>query len=422
MFLIDVSYAAISSGMVATAARTLLESLDRIPDDDGRTKVSVIGVDSSLHFFTLPGGPNGEPSTLVVGDLEDVFLPKPNDILVSLVEAKAAVENLLGRLSEMYKNTSNVGQALGPALQAAFKLLSHVGGKVVALSATLPNLGPGALKDRSDAKAMGTSKESALLQAANAWYKTFAIECSRAQISVDLWLFSSAYTDVATLSGLPRYTGGNTYYYPGFNASRSEDALKFAHEFGTVISDPTPFEAVIRVRASKGLRLSAFHGNFFVRSTDLLSLPSVPMDQSYAIELTIDDPITAPFVVLQTGIMHTTAFGERRIRVITQAVPVTSSMSEVYAGVDAVALATLFANKAIERTLQSKMEGARDAVVNKLVEILGTYKSTMLGGGKGPSPQLVVADNMKFLPLLMLGLLKNVSWSESGCLSAVNVC
>ena len=194
-----------------------------------------------------------------------------------------------------------------------------------------------------------------------------------------------------------------------FNASRSEDALKFAHEFGTVISDPTPFEAVIRVRASKGIRLSAFHGNFFVRSTDLLSLPSVPMDQSYAIELTIDDPITAPFVVLQTGIMHTTAFGERRIRVITQALPVTSSMSELYANVDAVALATLYANKAVERTLQSKMEDAREAVVNKLVDILGTYKATMLGGGKGPSPQLVVAENLKFLPILMLGLLKNVS-------------
>lgn len=52
--------------------------------------------------------------------------------------------------------------------------------------------------------------------------------------------------------GLPRYTGGQTYYYPSFNAVRSEDALKFAHEFGTVISDPICLEAVMRVRASRG--------------------------------------------------------------------------------------------------------------------------------------------------------------------------
>lgn len=53
VFIIDVSYSAINSGMVATAARTLLESLDRIPNDDARTKISIIAVDSCLHFFSL---------------------------------------------------------------------------------------------------------------------------------------------------------------------------------------------------------------------------------------------------------------------------------------------------------------------------------------------------------------------------------
>lgn len=155
--------------------------------------------------------------------------------------------------------------------------------------------------------------------------------------------------------------------------------------------------------------MSAFHGNFFVRSTDLLSLAAVPMDQSYAIEIQIEDPISAPFVVFQTAVLHTTAFGERRIRVITTALPTTSSISEVYGGVDTVALATLLADKAVERSMQSKLEDARDAIVNKLVDILGTYKATMTSTGSGPSPQLVVSDNMKFLPLLMLGLLKHVS-------------
>ena len=42
-------------------------------------------------------------------------------------------------------------------------------------------------------------QESALLQPASPFYKTFAIECSRAQVSVDMFLFSTAYQDVATL-------------------------------------------------------------------------------------------------------------------------------------------------------------------------------------------------------------------------------
>ena len=70
-FLIDVSHAAVSTGelttilpsnivlnlrtgMVATACRTLLESLDRIPNEDQRTKVAIIAYDTSLYFFSIP--------------------------------------------------------------------------------------------------------------------------------------------------------------------------------------------------------------------------------------------------------------------------------------------------------------------------------------------------------------------------------
>ena len=188
---------------------------------------------------------------LVVSDIDDVFLPTPTDLLVNLQEARPALESLLGRLSDMFQDNHTIGSALGPALQAAFQLMASIGGKIIALTASLPSVGVGALKNREDPKALGTSKESSLLQAASPFYKTFAIECSRAQVSVDMFLFSSGYQDVATLAYLPHYTAGQTYYYPAFNASRTEDAIKFAHEFGKVLAMPIMLEAVMRVRASK---------------------------------------------------------------------------------------------------------------------------------------------------------------------------
>jgi hypothetical protein len=100
--------------------------------------------------------------------------------------------------------------------------------------------------------------------------------------------------------------------------------------------------------------------------------------------------------------------GERRIRVVTLALPTTTSLSELYSTADPVALATLLANKAVERSMQYKLEDARDALTNKLVDILGTYKATMTAAGSGASPQLVIAENLKSLPLLLLGLLKHV--------------
>jgi protein transport protein SEC24 len=60
---------------------------------------------------------------LVVSDIDDVFLPKPNDLLVNLSEARPALESLLGRLNDMFQDNHVIGSAMGPALQAGFKLM-----------------------------------------------------------------------------------------------------------------------------------------------------------------------------------------------------------------------------------------------------------------------------------------------------------
>ncbi|KAI8350455.1 protein transport protein SEC24 [Mortierella sp. GBAus27b] len=408
LFVIDVSYPAVQCGMLATAATTILESLDRIPDDEGRTKIGIITVDSSIHFYNL-NTVSGEPQMLVVSDLEDPFLPQPQDLLCNLRQCRSTLESLLNRLSDMFKDTQAVGSALGPALQSAHKLISPIGGKILCLQASLPNLGVGALKPREDPKMLGTSKESTLLQPSSPFYKNLAIECSKTQVCVDMFIFGSQYSDIATLSCLPRYTGGSTFFYPAFTAAKSEDALKFAHELAEFLSQRIALEAVMRVRASKGLRMSAFYGNFFVRSTDLLSLPNVPRDQSYTIEVSFEDNLTIPTVCFQTALLHTSSYGERRIRVLTLALPVTDSLSELYQSADQVAITTMLACKAVERGMSSKLDDARDALTNKCVDILGVYKTHLTAASSGATPNLQISDNLKLLPLLTLGMLKHVA-------------
>lgn len=156
--------------------------------------------------------------------------------------------------------------------------------------------------------------------------------------------------------------------------------------------------------------MASFHGNFFVSSSDLLSMPSIPQDQSYSIEIEYDDDITGSHVVLQTASLHTTSDGERRIRVVTLALPTTSNISQVYASADQIAIATFLASKSVERSLSHKLEDARDAVTNKLVDILTAYKASVTAGGA--SAQLNIPENLKMLPLLCLGLTKHVRVSS----------
>lgn len=59
--------------------------------------------------------------------------------------------------------------------------------------------------------------------------------------------------------------------------------------------------------------------------------------------------------------------------------------------------------------MTTKLDDARDAIVNKVVDMLGVYKTHILGSGSGSTPQLTISDNLKLLPALTLGLLKHVS-------------
>ncbi|KAJ3278706.1 COPII subunit [Borealophlyctis nickersoniae] len=407
LFVIDVSYSAVQSGMVATAARTILDTLDAIPNTDNRTKVGFIAVDSTLHFFNL--NPNlTEPQMLVVSDLEDTFLPMPYDLLVSLSESRAVIETLLQRLGDIFKNTQNVQNVLGRAIQAAHKMIAPIGGKIIVMQSTLPNQNEGALKAREDPKLLGTPKEVTLLQPQSGFYKNLAVTCSPTQVSIDVFLFSPQYADVATLSGCAKFTGGSVYYYPNFNAARPEDAMKFANELSHFLSRPIGLEAVMRVRASKGIRMTAFHGNFFLRSTDLLSLPNVSPDNSYAVEMTLVENLTTSLACFQTALLHTSSNGERRIRVITLAIPVTNNLGDIFAATDQYAVAALLSKKAVERALTSKIEDARDALSYKLNEIMGAYKQAFTTSSQ--AAQLLLPENLKLLPLLILGLLKNTAF------------
>ncbi len=136
------------------------------------------------------------------------------------------------------------------------------------------------------------------------------MSCSPLQIGIDLFLFGPRYNDVATLSGCSRFTSGSVFYYPSFSGQRPEDANKFMTELGQVLSRAIGLEAVVRVRASRGIKLTAFHGNFFLRSTDLMSVASVTPDNCFGIEMSVTENMNASLACFQTALLYTSSDGE----------------------------------------------------------------------------------------------------------------
>ncbi len=91
--------------------------LDKLPDTE-RTNIGFITFDSTIHFYNLKvclffglqtskkhcadclllsnQSSLSQPRMLVVSDIEDVFLPLPDDLLVNLKESRDVVNALIG--------------------------------------------------------------------------------------------------------------------------------------------------------------------------------------------------------------------------------------------------------------------------------------------------------------------------------------
>ncbi|KAL3237577.1 COPII subunit SFB2 [Nakaseomyces bracarensis] len=412
VFVLDVSQNAVKNGLLATTARSILDTLEFLPNHDGRTRVAILCVDNALHYFSVPLDEESDQIKMMdVCDLDEPFMPKPHSMVVSLSSCRNNLEKLLNQLPEIFQFNIMSKFALGPALKAAQNMISNIGGKIIVVSATLPNTGVGKLQRRNESGVANTAKESSqLLSCQDSFYKNFTITCSKSQVSVDMFLASEDYMDVATLSNLGRFTGGQTHFYPGFTAANIADVTKFTKEFSKFLSMDLSTETVMRARGSTGIRMNSFYGHFFNRSSDLCAFSTMPRDQSYVFEMSIDENIVVDYCYIQIAVLLSLNTSQRRIRIITLAIPTTESLSEVYASADQLAMTTFYARKAVEKAMNTSLQDARDLLSKAVQDILATYKKEIVVSNTAGGAPLRFSANLRMFPLLMHALSKHTAF------------
>merc|ERR550532_3377932 len=78
--------------------------------------MGIITFDTALHFYNLNSN-LAQPQMLVVSDLEDLFLPLPDDMLVHLSDSNEAIMNLLDSLPIMFTETKVNESCMGSAVR-----------------------------------------------------------------------------------------------------------------------------------------------------------------------------------------------------------------------------------------------------------------------------------------------------------------
>ncbi|CAA0839981.1 Protein transport protein Sec24-like CEF, partial [Striga hermonthica] len=159
---------------------------------------------------------------------------------------------------------------------AAFLAMKSTGGKLLVFPSTWPSTGIGSLSAREAEGrsniSVGDKEARKLLQLADKILKTMAIEFAEYQVCVDLFITTQSDVDIASLSVMPRTTGGQVYYYYPFSAL--SDSAKLYNDLRWNVTRPQGFEAVMRVRCSQGIQVQEYSGNFCRRIPTDVGLPA----------------------------------------------------------------------------------------------------------------------------------------------------
>ncbi|MBA0580374.1 hypothetical protein Gorai_022594 [Gossypium raimondii] len=268
-------------------------------------------------------------------------------------------------------------------------------------------MGVGRLKLRGhDLHVYGTDKEHKLRLPEDTFYKQMAADLTKFQIGVNIYAFSDKYTDIASLGTVAKYTGGQGYYYPSFQSGIHGEKLR--HELARDLTRETAWEAVMRIRCGKGIGFTSYHGNFMLRSTDLLALPAVDCDKAYAMQLSFEETLlTNQTVYFQVALLYTASCGERHIRVHTAAAPVVADLGAMYRLADTSAIVSLLCRLAIEKTLTNKLEDARNSLQLRILKALREYRN-LYAVQHQLGARMIYPESLKFLCLYGLALSKSV--------------
>ncbi|XP_012263622.2 protein transport protein Sec24C [Athalia rosae] len=410
IFVIDVSYNNIKSGLVHLLCSEMKRIVRNFPVDAGQTrtnvKVGFITYNNTVHFYNIKAC-LAQPQMMVVGDVQEVFMPLLDGFLCDAEESESVIDSLMTQIPAMFADTRETETILGPAIQAGLEALkaSDCTGKLIVFHSTLPIAeAPGKLKNRDDRKLLGTEKEKTILAPQTNVYNNLGQECVGAGCSVDLFIFNNSYIDIATIGQVARLTGGEVFKYTYFQADL--DGERLITDIINNIKRPIAFDAIMRVRTSTGVRATDFYGHFFMSNTTDMELASIDSDKAVAIEIKHDDKLVdEEGVYIQVALLYTSCSGIRRLRVINLGLRTSSQMAELYRACDLDAIVNFFSKQSVFKLIEASPKAVKDNLISRCATMLAVYRKHC--ASPSSAGQLILPECMKLLPLYVNSILKS---------------
>ncbi|XP_062483579.1 protein transport protein Sec24D isoform X3 [Pezoporus occidentalis] len=410
IFMIDVSYRNIKSGLVKLICDELKTLLGKLPREEqeecSAIQVGFVTYNKVLHFFNVKSS-LAQPQMMVVSDVGEVFVPLLDGFLVNFQDSRSVVINLLDQIPEMFADTNESETIFAPVIQAGMEALkaAECAGKLFIFHSSLPTAeAPGKLRNRDDKKLLNTDKEKTLFQPQVNSYEPLARDCVANGCCVNLFLFPNQYVDIASMGLVTLYTGGTLYKYSNFQLDA--DSPRFLSDLRNNIEKKTGFDAVMRVRTSTGFRATDFFGAIYMNNTTDVEMAAVDCDKAVTVEFKHDDKLNEDSgALIQCAVLYTSISGQRRLRIHNIGLNCSSQLADVYKSCETDALINFFAKSAFKAILSQPLKMVREMLVNHTAHMLACYRKNC--ASPSAVSQLVLPDAMKVLPMYMNCLSKS---------------
>ncbi|XP_046308025.1 protein transport protein Sec24D isoform X2 [Marmota monax] len=379
IFMINVSYSNIKSGLVKLICEELKTVLQRLPreehEESSAVRVGFITYHTVLHFFNVKSN-LAQPQMMVVTDIGEVFVPLLDGFLVNYQESQSVIHNLLDQIPGMFADSNENEAVFAPVVQAGMEALkaAECPGKLFIFHSSLPTAeAPGKLKNRDDKRLLNTDKEKILFQPQTSVYESLAKDCVAHGCSVTLFLFPSQYVDVASLGLVPLLTGGTLYKYSDFQMHL--DSQQFLNDLRSDVEKKIGFDAIMRVRTSTGFRATDFFGGVFMNNTTDVEMAALDCDKAVTVEFKHDDRLSEDSgALIQCAVLYTTIGGQRRLRIHNLGLNCSSQLADLYKSCETDALINFFAKSAFKAVLHQPLKVIREILVNQTAHMLACYR------------------------------------------------
>ncbi|XP_009887073.1 PREDICTED: protein transport protein Sec24C isoform X1 [Charadrius vociferus] len=410
IFMIDVSYNAMKSGLVRLICEELKSLLDYLPREgnmeESAIRVGFVTYNKVLHFYNVKSS-LAQPQMMVVSDVADMFVPLLDGFLVNVNESRTVIASLLDQIPEMFADTRETETVFAPVIQAGLEALkaAECAGKLFIFHTSLPVAeAPGKLKNRDDKKLINTDKEKTLFQPQTSFYNNLAKDCVAQGCCVDLFLFPNQYLDVATLGVVTYQTGGSIYKYAYFQLETDQD--RFLNDLRRDVQKEVGFDAVMRVRTSTGIRATDFFGAFYMSNTTDVEMAGLDCDKTITVEFKHDDKLSEDSgALLQCALLYTSCAGQRRLRIHNLSLNCCTQLADLYRNCETDTLINYLAKYAYRGVLSSPVKTVRDALINQCAQILACYRKNC--ASPSSAGQLILPECMKLLPVYLNCVLKS---------------